>query len=177
MFCVRCGEANPDGWKFCYKCGSPLVIKESDLLRRTPTEEELLLPIFKTDPEPNNCHRCRAKIDLTRHQFAFAKVTSIRREWGETIFRAGLSALSIAAAPFIGFGGITWKSPDKTVSYKLLKAELVLCRPCLSQTTPARDPKDFRDEVYQYHPWAKKARLIGYNKYLSKDKLQKLRPT
>jgi len=179
VFCVRCGSASPDGWKFCHECGSPLVSKKSDLLQRTqrtPTEEELLLAILQTNPEPNNCHRCGANADLTRHQFAFAKVVSVKRHWGETLFHVGLSTVGIAAGALTGFGGISWKSPDKTVSYRLLKAELVLCRQCLSQTVPVRHPKDFKDEVYRFHPWAEKARLIGYSKYLSKDELQTLRP-
>ena len=54
---------------------------------------------------------------------------SVKREWGETVGRLGslgMSAVSIATAPLTGFAGLSWKSPNKTTTYQLLKADLIL---------------------------------------------------
>jgi hypothetical protein len=140
------------------------------------TEKDLLLKLLKTDPKPNECHQCGISTDLTRHRFAFAKLLSVKREWGETLARAGLSAVSIVAAPVTGFGVFSWKRPNKTTSYKLFPAELVLCRSCLSSSWKTRHSTELKQDTYCCHPWAELARRIGYDKYLSADELATCNP-
>jgi hypothetical protein len=106
MYCAMCESHKPDDGNFCHQCGNPLARTHSELVRKTPTEKDLLLRLLQTDPKPNECHRCKAETDLTRHEFAIAKVVSVKREWGDTIARVGVSAVSIAAAPVTGFGRI-----------------------------------------------------------------------
>lgn len=134
MYCVGCGTSNPDYGKFCHNCGKRLVSSRAELISwRIPTEKELLSQILRMDPKLNECHRCGSQEEnLTRNEFGIAKVISVKREWGETITRTGISALSIATAPFVGFGVFSWKNPSKTTSLQLLKVELVLCSECLS---------------------------------------------
>lgn len=176
MYCPRCGSRNPDYGKFCHECGNPLARTKSELLRRTPTEKELLLAVLQTDPKLNECHRCGAETNLTRREFAIAKVVAVKREWGETIARAGISAVSIVAAPLTGFGMFSWKGPNKTTSFTLFKAELVLCRSCLSWAWNTRRRTELKDDAYRCHPWAEAARRIGYDKYLSVEEVARLKP-
>jgi len=177
MYCVSCGAPNPVRGKFCHRCGSPLVTIESQLLRRTPTEKELLSGILRLDQKPNECHRCGAETDLTRHEFAIAKVIGVKREWGETVARLGISAVSIATAPITGFAGFSWKGPDKTTSYRLLKTELVLCRSCLDSAWKSRRSPKLKDDAYRCHPWAGAASRIGYDRYLSSEEIARLKPS
>ena len=175
MYCASCGSPNPECGKFCLECGNILARTKSELLRRTRNEKEPLLEVLQIDPKPNECHRCRAKTDLTRREFAIAKVMAVRREWGETAFRVGISAVSIVAAPLTGFGMFSWKGPKKTTSFTLFKAELVLCRSCLQWAQMSRLGTDLKEEAYRSHPWAEKARRIGYDKYLSADEVSCLK--
>jgi len=184
VYCVLCGSENPAYGKYCHNCGKRLLKPTSSSHRgitpRIPTEQELLVRLLKTSPKPNECHRCGTEADLTRHQFAIAKVVSVKREWGETIARFGLSAVSIATAPVTGFGVLSWKAPNKATSYKLLKAELVLCRSCLSWAWKAIPVvlarSELKADAYRCHPWAEKARRIGYDKFLSAEQVAKLTP-
>jgi hypothetical protein len=176
MYCVSCGSRNPNYGKFCHECGSPLARVRSELVQRQLSEKELLLHILRIYPKPNECHRCGADTDLTQHEFAIARVVGIKREWGETVARVGISAASIVAAPLTGFGIFSWKSPNKTTSYNLFKAELVLCRSCLSWAWKTRRGTEFKNEAYLCHPWAEPARQIGYDKYLSADEVSRLKP-
>ena len=177
MFCVKCGAPNPDAVKFCHECGNRLVRTRSEFVSPPiRSENELLREILRIDGKPNECHRCGAEADLTRHQFAIAKVVSVKREWGETLTRAGLSAVSIVTAPLTGFGVLSWKRPGKSTSYQLLPAELVLCRSCVSWGWKTRRGTELSDEAYQCHPWAKSAERIGYTEYLSSEKLKTLKP-
>jgi len=177
LYCLFCGGDNPAFGKYCHECGKPLVRTNSDkaknLTQRTPTEQELVALILRTDSKPNECHQCGAESGLTRHEFAIAKVASVNRAWGETAAHVGLSTLSIVAAPVTGFGVFSWKRPNKTTSFRLFPAELVLCRSCLSLASTGSGPSD---DAYRFHPWAKKARHIGYDKYLSPEELAKLTP-
>jgi ribosomal protein L40E len=176
MYCVICGSHNPEHGKFCQECGNRLVRTKSELVPRASTENELLLEVLRTDSKPNKCHRCGAETDLTRHGFAIGKVISMKREWGETIAHVGLSAVSIVAAPVTGFGVFGWKSPKKTTSFKLFKAELVLCSSCLSWAWRTRHSTELKEDAYRLHPWAEKARSIGYDKYLSAEEVARLKP-
>ena len=175
MYCAKCGSPNPDYGKFCPECGNPLARTKSELLRRTRSEKEVLLEVLQIDPRPNQCHRCGAETDLTRCEFAIAKVVAVKTEWGETVFRAGISAVSIVAAPLTGFGMFSWKGPKKMTSFTLFKAELVLCRSCLPWARTGHGTK-LKEEAYRFHPWAEKARRIGYNKYLSAEEVSCLKP-
>lgn len=177
MFCVTCGTPNPASMKFCHECGNRLVSTRSELVSPPiRTEKELLLEILRIDGKPNECHRCGSETDLTRHRFAIAKVVSVKREWGETLTRAGLSAVSLVTAPLTGFGVLSWQRPGKTTSYQLLPAELVLCHSCLSWGRKTRHGTELRDEAYRCHPWAERAKRIGYTAYLSNEKLRTLKP-
>jgi hypothetical protein len=177
VFCVKGGTPNPDGVKCCHECGNRLASTRSELVSPPiRTEKDLLLEILSIDRKPNECHGCGADTDLTRHQFAIAKVLSVKREWGETLARAGLSAVSIVTAPLTGFGMLSWQRPGKTTSYQLLPAELVLCRSCLSWAWKTRHGTELKDEAYRFHPWAEKARSIGYCEYLSSERIEALKP-
>lgn len=176
MFCVTCGSENPDFGKFCHECGKPLFRANSGLVPRNPTEKELSIEVLKIDPKPNECHRCGTEMDLTRHDFAIAKVVTVKREWSETIVRAGVSALSIATAPLTGFGAFSWKGPKKTTSFNLFKTELVLCSSCLSWAWKTRNGTELKIDAYRCHPWAGAAGRIGYNKYLSAEEVASLKP-
>jgi ribosomal protein S14 len=134
------------------------------------------MEILKIDRKSNECHRCGADKDLIRHEFAIAKVVSVKREWTETLARVGISAVSIVAAPITGFGVFSWKGPNKTTSYRLIHAELVLCRSCLSWGWKSRNGMELKDDAYRYHPWAVEARRLGYEKYLSSEELKTLKP-
>jgi ribosomal protein S14 len=105
------------------------------MVRRPPvrSEREFLIELLQIDTKPNECHKCGATTDLVRLKFGIAKVLSVERDWSETVSRAAVSAVSIALAPVIGFGAVSWKRPDKTISYSVLGAELVLCRDCFSE--------------------------------------------
>lgn len=182
MYCVGCGSQNPDYGKFCHNCGNRLVSTKSELVSRVhmeqvPTENDLLLQIVRIDQKLNQCHRCGSsdEEDLNRIEFGIAKVVSVKRDWSETLTHVGLSAaLSAATLPLIGIGGIRWKNPSKTTSFRLLEAQLVLCRECLSWARLERNY--MRAEAYRCHPWAEKARAIGYDRYLSVDDLRNLKP-
>lgn len=182
MYCVSCGSQNPEHGKFCHNCGSRLVGSQSNESKaiaaplRTVMEEDRLIQLLKIDPQPNLCHRCGAAEDLTRHKFALAKVTSVKREWGETVGRLGLSAVSIVAAPVMGFGMFSWKGPNKSTSFKLINAELVLCRPCLLWAWKPLKIRELKDDAYRCHPWAEGAKQFGYVKFLSAEKLSMLKP-
>lgn len=176
MYCATCGHHSSDNAKFCHDCGNPLARTKSELVRRTPDERELLRQVLQMDPRPNECNRCGAESDLTRHEFAIAKVVSMKRDWGETIASLGISAISIAAAPLTGFGIFGWKHPNRTTSFNLVKAELVLCRSCLSWAWKTRHGTKLRDDAYRLHPWAEKARPIGYDTYLSAEEVSRLKP-
>jgi hypothetical protein len=126
MYCILCGSHNPDYGNFCHECGNRLTKNQSEPLRRTPSEKELLTQGLQIYPRPKECHRCGTETDLIRYEFAIAKPVAIKREWGETIARAGISAASIIAASFTGFGVFSWKGPRKTTSYSLLKAVPIL---------------------------------------------------
>ena len=101
----------------------------------------------------------------------------MKRDWGETIAQVGLSAAaSVVTAPLTGFGVLSWKRPNKTASYSLFKAELVLCRPCLEWAWRTRHGMELKDEAYRLHPWAELARGIGYDTYLSAYEIESLKP-
>ncbi len=178
MYCVDCGSSNPDHGKFCHNCGNRLVNPTADVIsQRLLTEKEILSQILRMDPKPNQCHRCGShEEDLIRREFGIAKVISVKRDWSETVARAGISVVSIAAAPLIGFGGFSWKNPSKTTSLQLIKVELVLCHKCLSWAWTTRFGTKLKEEAYRFHPWAKEARTIGYDKYLSSEELKTLKP-
>jgi ribosomal protein S14 len=148
------------------------------MVRRPPvrSESEFLIELLQIDPKPNECHKCGATTDLVRRNFGIAKVLSVERDWSETVSRAAVSAVSITLAPVIGFGVVSWKRPDKTISYSVLRAELVLCRDCFSEAAKFWSGTKLKDTYYRHHPWAEKARGIGYGKYLSADDLAKLTP-
>jgi RNA polymerase subunit RPABC4/transcription elongation factor Spt4 len=181
MYCTACGANNPASGKYCHECGSKLVTLNDDKTQPIPipnqlSEEDVLRRILQTDPRPNQCHRCGSRTELTSHEFGIAKVLSTKRDWSETAIRLGASAASLALAPIIGFGGVSWKSPDKTTSYRLLKTKLVLCRSCLSEAWKTAKGTALKTEAYHYHPWAEKARQGGYDKFLSAGELKKLTP-
>ena len=175
MYCATCGSHNPEHGRFCCECGNPLARTKSELGRRS-TEKELLFEVLHIAPKPNECHRCGAEGELTRYEFAIAKVLSVKREWGETIALAGLSVVSIVAAPVTGFAGFSWKHPNKTTSFNLLKAKLVLCRPCLSWARKTEHGTGLKDDAYRCHPWATMAHRIGYTKYFSAEEVARLKP-
>jgi len=181
VYCVSCGSRNPEYGKFCHNCGKELMRSQSDALEEvaqpvcTDTETDQLIRLVRTDPQPNCCHKCGATDVLTRHPFAFAKA-SVKREWGETVARLGLSAVSIVAAPVTGFGMFSWKGPNKVTSFRLISAELVLCRPCLQGAIIVSDSMKLKDDAYRCHPWAEGARPIGYDRFLSAEELSKLKP-
>ena len=181
MYCTECGSRNPDFGKYCYNCGTPLIRTVSNapppIPRRSPEqprirrEQEALIQILKTDPKPNECHKCGSDEDLTRYQFGIAKVLSTKRDWSGTIGTAAASAISIALAPVIGGAVVGWQRPGQTVSYNVLRTELVLCRNCLHKVRKSLTESDYRS-----HPWAEKARDAGYHVYFSADELAKLKP-
>lgn len=182
MYCVSCGSQNPEHGKFCHNCGKRLFRLQPDGPAevippvRAESENERLVRLLRTDPQPNRCHKCGATDELTRHKFALAKVTSVKREWGETVARLGLSAVSIVAAPVTGFGMFSWKGPNKTTSFKLINAELVLCRQCLTWAWRRTNSVELKDEAYRCHPWAEGAGRFGYDKFLSSEEVSKLKP-
>jgi hypothetical protein len=92
------------------------------------------MEVLRTDAKPNQCHRCGSSADLTRHEFGIAKVLSVKRDWSGTVGYAAASAISIALAPALGGGALVWQSPGKRTSYRVLRAELVLCGNCLDRT-------------------------------------------
>jgi ribosomal protein L40E len=173
IFCTTCGSENPNDAKFCRECWSRLARTKAELLQRT--DREVLLEILRTDQKPNECHRCGAESELTRHDFAIAKVVSVQREWGETIARTALSVISLATAPLTGFSAFSWKVPNKTTSFNLFKAKLVLCRTCLSWAWRSNG-RDLKKDAYICHPWSEKALRIGYDKYLSAEEILRLIP-
>jgi hypothetical protein len=136
------------------------------------------MEVLRTDAKPNQCHRCGSSADLTRHEFGIAKVLSVKRDWSGTVGYAAASAISIALAPALGGGALVWQSPGKRTSYRVLRAELVLCGNCLDRTITFLGLGDIklRASEYRCHPWAEKARKIGFDKYLSTDELAKLTP-
>jgi hypothetical protein len=144
--------------------------------QRIPTEKEILSQILRINPRPNQCHRCGSQGDLTRNEFGIAKVISVKRDWSETVARAGISVVSIAAAPLIGFGGLSWRNPSKTTSFRLLRAQLVLCHECLLWAWKTGHGTELKEQAYWCHPWAEMARAIGYDKYLSSEELKSLKP-
>lgn len=182
VYCVLCGSQNPEQGKFCHNCGKRLVRPQLDGLKeiappvRTTTDHDRLVRLLRTDPQPNCCHKCGATAELTRHKFALAKVTSVKREWGETVARLGLSAVSIVAAPVTGFGMFSWKRPNRTTSFKVINAELVLCRSCIKLAWRKTSSTELKDDAYRCHPWAEGAGRIGYDKFLSAEELSELKP-
>ena len=183
MHCVLCGAANPTYGKFCHNCGEPLFRPTSsetaDIAPRIPDEQKHLIELLNIDPKPNQCHRCGTETELQRSQFAMAKVVSVKRDFSDTIVGVGLSAVSIAFLPLTGHGMLRWKGPDKTTSFKLIKAELVLCPSCFAwarQGTPLLGRVKIRTEAYRCHPWAEKAGEMGYDRFLSAEELTKLKP-
>jgi hypothetical protein len=135
-----------------------------------------LIEVLKTDTKPNECHKCGTNSNLTKQKFGIARILSTKRDWTETVARAGVSAVSIALAPVIGFVGVSWKRPDKTVTYRVLNAELVLCEQCLYFAEHLRGKQKIRDSYYNCHPWSAKARALGYDNFLSAEELAKLKP-
>jgi hypothetical protein len=176
MYCFGCGSRNPESGKFCHECGIPLVRTNPELQRRTPSEKELLLEVLQIDPKLTECSRCGAESDLKLHRFAIAKVVSVKREWGETIAHASMSAVSIVAAPVTGVGLLSWKSPKKTTQFTLVKAELILCLQCMSRAWKDRSGGRLTDDAYRCHPWAEAARRVGYDKYLSAEEVARMQP-
>lgn len=180
MYCVSCGSQNPDFGKFCHRCGQPLHRPPA---RKPPhvrsaaldAEADLFMELLQTDPLADQCHQCGATGDLTRYRFGFARALSVKRDWTETVSRAAVSALSIALAPVTGFAAFSWKGPDKTVSYSVLRAELVLCADCLGEARGRSGGKPSQ-EHYTLHPWSEKARRLGYATYLSAEDMAKLTP-
>ncbi len=186
MDCIECGSRNSDFGKYCHNCGARLIQRVLSSPSSSPThlsedpsirrEQEALIEILQTNPKKNECHKCGSNADLTRYQFGMAKVLSTKREWSGTIGTAVASAISIALAPVIGGAVVGWHRPGKTVSYNVVKAELVLCRNCLKRVTNMWGQTILRDSDYRCHPWAEKASVVGYEVYLSADELAKLRP-
>jgi hypothetical protein len=185
MFCVTCGCQNPNHGRFCHSCGKPLVGPPSQPVasRSAATskpaavrsEHDLFTELLQADQKPKECHRCGSKTDLTRTPFGIAKILSVKCDWRETASRAAVSAASIALAPVVGFGVLTWKKPGKSVSYNVLKVELVLCRSCLWEIESFWGGITLKDSEYRCHPWAEQARRLGYDAYLSADDLAKLK--
>lgn len=175
MYCSGCGCNNSDNDYFCRKCGKPLAATESEMLQKCQMGKGVS-DLLNIDPKSNTCHKCGAEIELTRHEFAMAKVTAIKRNWGETAALAGISALSIATAPLTGFIALKWKNPDKTVSFNLIRATLVLCLPCLSGAWKTKHKTSLKEEALCLHPWVRAARGLGYDKFLSAEEIARLRP-
>ena len=185
MYCVLCGSKNPEYGTFCHKCGKALVRSEADpstnsghLGAEEAGHYHALERLLKTDPGKDRCHGCGGESeDLTRHTFAFAKVTAVRRDWSETLVRLGISAVSIAAAPVTGFAGVSWKTPGKKTTFEIIKAELVLCRDqCLPLCQKTSDGTEVRENIYRLHPWAPGARELGYETILTEAQLLELTP-
>ena len=181
MYCIGCGSQNT-GRKYCRDCGTALpelgrTTSEPIALRRLPSETEVLRETLRHAPPQDCCYRCGATADLTSHDFAIAKITSVKRDWSETLVRLGASAVSVALASLIGGAMVSWKSPDKRTTYSIVRATLVLCRPCLSQEWNSAVGMPLKSETYRYHRWTNALRSIGYDQLLSVDELARLRPS
>jgi hypothetical protein len=181
MYCVACGMRNPSHGKFCLECGAHLVPLPSAETRPVqvntrPSEEDVLRSILQTDQRLLECHQCGSTGDLTTHEFGIAKVIATKRDWTDTAASLGVSAVSIALAPLIGAAMVGWKSPSKTTSYRILKAQLVLCRSCLANAWKTPKGTALKNYAYECHPWTEKARQIGYDTLLSANELSKLTP-
>lgn len=186
MYCTECGSRNPDFGKYCHNCGTPLVRTALNILPVTPQRpsgqppisigQKVLIQILQIDPKANECHKCGSDVDLSHHQFGIAKVLSTRRDWSGTIGTAAASAVSIALAPVIGGAVVGWQRPGKTVSFNVIRAELVLCSNCLYAARNFREKTKLEESAYRCHPWAERARSFGYQVYLSAEELAKLKP-
>lgn len=182
MYCGSCGSANPDFGNFCFRCGTALVRAVSrgkdtcEGFRQSPEHVDPVLELLEREVRYDRCHMCGGTHCIDSFEFAFARILSVQRDWSETIGRGTVSAITIALAPVTGFAGFSWKRPDKTVSYKLIKAHLVVCEVCLRQSENfwSGNPK-LTDRHYKCHPWAAAMERLGFVTFLSADELTKLK--
>jgi ribosomal protein L34E len=178
-FCEKCKEPITDlskAWAFQSQ-GRPIIICDPCYLLFR--EQQAVSNLVQIDAKPDHCHRCGTTARLLRHEFGIAKQLSTKRDWSRPLKTAAIvTAANLITIPFgrgvFAYGGWT---PGKIASFRVLRAELVLCERCTNQSTNFFGKVKLSPEDYSLHPWARRAAELGYTTFLSADELLRLRPT
>lgn len=150
----------------CQECGEAL------------REQSQLSQVIQIDHKPSQCHHCGNRSMLRRFPFGMAKELSTKRDWSRPFKTAAkLAAINLVAVPLGGavfsYGG--WK-PGKTTSFRVLRAELVLCERCTNRVKGFFGRIKLSAEDYARHPWAPAAGRLGFTTFLTEEELSRLRP-
>jgi hypothetical protein len=157
MYCCICGTPLPVRAGYCQACGTRIP-QEQNLFKESGVAPADDLSVI--DLRPNECHGCRSRLNLSRWDFALAKVVASKRTWGETVASAALSAATI---PLFGAGML--RLPGKSTRYCVLRLQLVLCPSC------------GREQInYGLHPWWAPAHRLGYSTFLNAKELERMTP-
>jgi hypothetical protein len=177
--CAICAQIIADlskSWR-CQLQGNPVLICDScyELIQ----ERRALSAIMQIDTASDRCHNCGGTQGLTEYVFGMAKPISAKRDWTRPLKTAATVVFgNLISMPFgVGVFAYHGWTPGKMTSFRVVRAELVLCQRCTNRVTSLFRGVVLSPEYYQLHPWAKRAAELGYSTFLSADELSRLKPT